>query len=364
MSYFHAINGQGGSPTPSQDHPPVLLWENPNPSATFDAQTVELDLSQYVGAIIEFNEGSVGQSVVCSRVYIEKNDTQGLYGGSVVGGETHARKATVTNTGVIFEIGSYGVNSSTSPNIVIPSKIYGVQEYVVEQRSDAPELLWTNSAPTSAFATQTVSIDLSEYEGVLVEFRGAFNVEKYGTAYAKKGTTGFSGGAYPGGSADSFGRDFTVSASGVTFTDGYNGTTKSNTNAIPYKIYGVKGAVVEPTVGTTLWTNSNPNAEFVDQTISLDLSNYDGVEIECMGSTVATSYKQKTILYKNENVRQGLMMYHVYDNIQYYTMRGVEVKNTGVHFYTAAYHPFVSGGGWVAGDINMIPLSIKGIKFN
>ena len=48
----------------------------------------------------------------------------------------------------------------------------------VEPVDLSPVLLWTNPSPTSEFAAQTVSLDLTEYNGVIVEFNKSTNNQK------------------------------------------------------------------------------------------------------------------------------------------------------------------------------------------
>ena len=105
-----------------------------------------------------------------------------------------------------------------------------------------PDLLWTNPSPSSAFSNQTVSIDLSNYDAVLI-------LVKHGTAqsadtsydnyhcvyYTPVGTTG----AALSAPTQSNYRTYNVSTSGVQFA------TASNTSAsIPCKIWGLKGVTI------------------------------------------------------------------------------------------------------------------------
>ena len=110
------------------------------------------------------------------------------------------------------------------------------------------DLLWTNANPTSAFAAQTVSLDLSNYSMIFVEcIRYASNVDSYslGTALSKigEGATCTCAAAISstGTYSVSF-RAFTCSASGVTFGNGrkYDGVPDSDERAVPYKIYGIR----------------------------------------------------------------------------------------------------------------------------
>ena len=151
MSYFHAINGQGGSPAPSNDHPPVLLWENPSPTSNFAGQTISLDLSNYAGVIVEFNSDSYG--IFSSRSYLKKNEEiNTTYFGAGFAKDTDGgvgRRYTINNTGVTFENGYYLNNSNNG--VMIPTKIYGVQEYVVEVVGTTAQYIGGESSNTPQF---------------------------------------------------------------------------------------------------------------------------------------------------------------------------------------------------------------------
>lgn len=144
MSYFHAINGQGGSPepTPSNDHPPVLLWTNPSPTSEFAEQKVDLDLTGYIGVIVEY--APITSTAVYSRLYVKKSDTLALGNDIYLGGgytqlgssESRAYSRSITaidDTGITF---SKCVNGAAVQNFnCVPTKIYGVQEYVAESEN-------------------------------------------------------------------------------------------------------------------------------------------------------------------------------------------------------------------------------------
>ena len=105
-----------------------------------------------------------------------------------------------------------------------------------------PVLLWTNPTPSANFSNQTISLDLSDYDAVLI-------LVKHGTAqsadvsydqyhcvcYTPVGVTG----AYISAPSQSNYRSYNVTTTGVTFV------TASNVAAsIPCKIWGVKGVTI------------------------------------------------------------------------------------------------------------------------
>ena len=107
------------------------------------------------------------------------------------------------------------------------------------------KLLWTNSSPTSTFASQTISVSLDSYTHIGVIFKQAYSVNYYfPMAIYQKGLPGTYA-AHSNGILTK--RNITsISASGVTFGNGlyYDddlGSEKtSNGFIIPYKIYGIK----------------------------------------------------------------------------------------------------------------------------
>ena len=105
------------------------------------------------------------------------------------------------------------------------------------------DLLWTNASPTTAFTPQTVSLDLSDYRLIGIEFnyyKGT--VDFVVTCFMQK--HGFKEMCIGSALGKPAYRGATVTNSGVTFTEGNtgNGSTYSTNNdvQIPYKIYGVK----------------------------------------------------------------------------------------------------------------------------
>ena len=115
-------------------------------------------------------------------------------------------------------------------------------------------LLWTNASPSSQFANQTLSLGLSGYEAVEIEYC-------YGSSYTNVVETGIYKKSYTQQYMTCHGdiktdntrfyisqRLVTVTASGITFGNGthknisaaVNGAT-GNTYCVPLKIYGIKG---------------------------------------------------------------------------------------------------------------------------
>ena len=100
--------------------------------------------------------------------------------------------------------------------------------------------LWENASPTSAFAAQTISLDLSGYDAISIYYKNKTN----GSAPQSTGVVPIGDSVilyYMTSDALSQRRTATISDSGVTFTTGYSGSSESTACAIPVIIYGYKG---------------------------------------------------------------------------------------------------------------------------
>lgn len=103
-------------------------------------------------------------------------------------------------------------------------------------------LLWTNDSPTSNFAAQTVSLDLSGYSAIVVAFAtsttsGLYAFSNIALKDGNPWFLSFLGGA----STYRYGRSATVTNTGVEFSNGYRDGSASSAQAIPLYIYGIRG---------------------------------------------------------------------------------------------------------------------------
>lgn len=113
--------------------------------------------------------------------------------------------------------------------------------------SEYKKLLWTNTSPTGTFGAQTISLDLSNYDAVCVEFKAYPDLWILLTVTADINFSGMC----DMGRNDTFytqNRAFAVTSSGITFEDCKLGTSASvyNNHNVPYKIYGIKYERVAP----------------------------------------------------------------------------------------------------------------------
>lgn len=103
--------------------------------------------------------------------------------------------------------------------------------------------LWENASPASSFQEQTINLDLSQYDGVLIYFCLSATYNDYLLSVrcpvGKKAPASFTW-------ADdgvSYHRTAVAEQQGVAFYNGYWNGTKENTACVPYEIYGIKGVV-------------------------------------------------------------------------------------------------------------------------
>lgn len=108
------------------------------------------------------------------------------------------------------------------------------------------DLLWTNSNPSSKFDAQTVSIDLSAYSKVVVEYQMSNMYSDIGSQHQKEifdiGENRTVYGAFRAdGNFYSTVRSISVTTNGVIFGQGYwNNHHDEGGQNIPLYIYGIK----------------------------------------------------------------------------------------------------------------------------
>lgn len=102
--------------------------------------------------------------------------------------------------------------------------------------------------------------------------------------------------------------------------------------------------------GELLWENAKPNSTFAAQTISIGLSNYEAVAIECKFSTDTSGKK----LYFGL-VGTTLNM-DVISQSGYVGVRSATISKTGIEFRAATYNNNENVVGYI------IPVRIFGIK--
>ena len=109
------------------------------------------------------------------------------------------------------------------------------------------DLLWTNPSPTSDFAAQTVSLDLSDYKLVLIMW-----VTSTSSALCRSIISPIAGDEIQDfylakNGTDRYSRQITATSSGISFSPGWLGYADDNSKMIPYMIYGIKMSYIVPT---------------------------------------------------------------------------------------------------------------------
>ena len=103
-----------------------------------------------------------------------------------------------------------------------------------------PVLLWTNPNPTTAFAAQTISLDLSEYKYVVIVSKNSISNDPSPRAVdVFPVLDNYEAGLKIKGPSTSTSRTITISQAGITVTTSTG--SPANNFVIPYKIYGIKG---------------------------------------------------------------------------------------------------------------------------
>lgn len=163
---------------------PVLLWENPNPTGAFSAQTINLDLSEYAQIII---------MAYTSTIYQEKS----AYQATVlipIDGETHyiytsegalskasnLRAVTANSNGVTFGTGN--ATGSNNNQACIPYKIWGVptEFIIIEPSNFLTGNINTNGKTYIGNGQELSQIFIYQTTGsAMIEFDSSYNSTQY-----------------------------------------------------------------------------------------------------------------------------------------------------------------------------------------
>lgn len=101
-----------------------LLWTNPNPTNAFNPQTIELDLSNYKGILVEsIISPNTNIKLTGYREFNYAHD--GYIGGSNGSDTSYGRAFTISETSITFR--NAVIKSSIDNSTIIPQKIYGTK---------------------------------------------------------------------------------------------------------------------------------------------------------------------------------------------------------------------------------------------
>lgn len=128
---------------------------------------------------------------------------------------------------------------ATNDALVVGSNIEA--QTVANAISDIITLLWTNPTPSSSFTAQTIPLDLSQYQFILILTYGIGSVYK-----SVIGLVGTTVGVLDNDNTLRY-REFTINSTGIDVETGcyatsYNGSVRDGYDDVakPYKIYGIK----------------------------------------------------------------------------------------------------------------------------
>lgn len=102
-------------------------------------------------------------------------------------------------------------------------------------------LLWTNPSPMAGYSAQTIPLDLTNYDKVLIVFRFGKETDKYSSEIVEKGYQSVLSAPHISSSGGNFYRYVTLSDNGIVVGQGsQGGVGEVNTACTPYKIYGIR----------------------------------------------------------------------------------------------------------------------------
>lgn len=137
-----------------------------------------------------------------------------------------------------------------------------------DNHGEVQTLLWKNSTPKNVFDAQKISIDLTNYEGVIIEYYASANSSEQtivSRVKLEKNITYPWGSGYRSGS-ENFTRNITaVDDTGVTFDNAWTASADGSV-LIPYKIYGYKqykDDIVQPVTFNYILSNRTNASESI-----------------------------------------------------------------------------------------------------
>ena len=130
--------------------------------------------------------------------------------------------------------------SGTNIKTINSESLLGSGDISIAPQALTVDVLWTNADSTTSFAPQTITMDLSSYQLILIRYR----VSTGGTANTMivGRTGGFDDIAIGTFASETtlYKRLCNIKTTGIEFYQGYVGTTADNTKMVPRTIFGVK----------------------------------------------------------------------------------------------------------------------------
>lgn len=162
-----------------------------------------------------------------------------------------------------------------------------LNEVLPPTASEYKKLLWTNSNPTTAFAAQTISLDLSDYDIIEMKYQRTISEQSTLTIIIHLGERGV---AYYINGTVIGDRRVDVSTTGISILDCYSNNTVNNEFLIPLKIYGIKYERVAPPLTDMEWKEAGRTTSTSDW-IDLPVTAKEVNLIAVVGGTIYSGYR-------------------------------------------------------------------------
>lgn len=281
-----------------------LLWTNPSPASNFAAQTITVpDMGDYdfiaIQCSYDTSETYRGYAFIPANDWVGKSVDVFAHIDHIEANRTGGRRvSSPLPTLITFGTGYY--NGSSGASYAIPRLIYGINLNSDVKDGKALQLLWENADLTTAFAAQTVLVDVRPYDFYFIESRYTTDQTQEITAMQIVGQPMLLLSSTMGNNYNQS-RRVTCNVDGsLTFDNtNYNGETSSGNNSriIPYRIYGVSmnRYIVEGDSGSVptksirlLWENASPSSSFGAQTVTLSepVENFEFILMDYTSTVV------------------------------------------------------------------------------
>ena len=186
MAFIHGMGGSG------EQYTETSLWTNQSPSSAFSGQDVSLSESidnfKYIAVRYKSTTTSSAEGSQAARVIYLVEDVKKATSPSAALEPVSAfgnlnsnnsnyfyRYIVYKGSTTLFLSNSYSINASgNNTSLAIPLEILGLNELDTGKRFDETTL-WTNNAPTTAFAAGNVTLsnDIDNYDYIKVTFRNS-----------------------------------------------------------------------------------------------------------------------------------------------------------------------------------------------
>lgn len=240
--------------------------------------------------------------------------------------------------------------------------MFGItNSFLIDNTNKEWPVLWENANPSSNFAAQTVTVDLSDWSWIAVGAAVGTTGTSEMITLVRNGTSTTISLPNVGSTQYFYKRSITVSPTGVTFSTGYRNTTGTTGTSycIPLRIYGVPGSNVSSFGGwTTLWENLDLTSSFAAQTISLDLSHWTTIAVKMQfHKTDSSDLTQKEISF----ISVGDYALATVHSLQRFRCRNVNVSSSGVAF-SIGYQQQPDTATYTSNVNYAIPVAIYGVN--